>query len=221
MSEWPAPEFESKICPLEKLAERLAALPRPLVFTNGCFDILHRGHVTYLAQARSAGAALVLALNTDASVRRQGKGDDRPINPLENRAAVAAALESVDLVTWFDDDTPAALIEMVKPDVLIKGGDGLWIRLSVRPRRLRVAAKYFRFRFYTRLRPPKLWRKSVKPEEANDGFEQPPLGLARRAFRRPAATRFSAGACGRDEAATIKRILAADAGPYPRFAAPA
>ena len=103
MSEWPAPEFESKICPPEKLAERLAALPRPLVFTNGCFDILHRGHVTYLAQARSAGAALVLALNTDASVRRQGKGDDRPINPLENRAA--------------------ALIEMVKPDVLIKGGD--------------------------------------------------------------------------------------------------
>lgn len=80
MSEWPAPEFESKICPPEKLAERLAALPRPLVFTNGCFDILHRGHVTYLAQARSAGAALVLALNTDASVRRQGKGDDRPIN---------------------------------------------------------------------------------------------------------------------------------------------
>ena len=83
MSEWSAPEFESKICPPEKLAERLAALPRPLVFTNGCFDILHRGHVTYLAQARSAGAALVLALNTDASVRRQGKGDDRPINPLE------------------------------------------------------------------------------------------------------------------------------------------
>ena len=74
MSEWSAPEFESKICPPEKLAERLAALPRPLVFTNGCFDILHRGHVTYLAQARSAGAALVLALNTDASVRRQAKG---------------------------------------------------------------------------------------------------------------------------------------------------
>ena len=123
MSEWSAPEFESKICPPEKLAERLAALPRPLVFTNGCFDILHRGHVTYLAQARSAGAALVLALNTDVSVRRQGKGDDRPINSLENRAAVAAALASVDLVTWFDDDTPAALIEMVKPDVLIKGGD--------------------------------------------------------------------------------------------------
>ncbi|MDO5638682.1 MAG: D-glycero-beta-D-manno-heptose 1-phosphate adenylyltransferase [Neisseria sp.] len=123
MQNWPLPDFEHKICPPDMLAEKLAALPRPLVFTNGCFDILHRGHVTYLAQARATGAALVLALNTDASVRRQGKGDDRPINPLENRAAVAAALASVDLVTWFDDDTPAALIERVKPDILIKGGD--------------------------------------------------------------------------------------------------
>ncbi|MRN37812.1 D-glycero-beta-D-manno-heptose 1-phosphate adenylyltransferase [Neisseria sp. N95_16] len=123
MSEWPLPDFEQKICPPEALAERLAALPRPLVFTNGCFDILHRGHVTYLAQARATGAAMILALNTDDSVRRQGKGDDRPINPLENRAAVVAALASVDVVTWFDDDTPAALIELVKPDILVKGGD--------------------------------------------------------------------------------------------------
>ena len=123
MPEWSLPDFEQKICPPEALAERLAQLPRPLVFTNGCFDILHRGHVTYLAQARSAGAALVLALNTDGSVRRQNKGSDRPINPLANRAAVAAALESVDLVTWFDEDTPADLIELVQPDVLIKGGD--------------------------------------------------------------------------------------------------
>lgn len=123
MEKWPLPKFESKICPPEALAERLAELPRPLVFTNGCFDILHRGHVTYLAQARSTGAAMVLALNTDASVRRQGKGSDRPINPLENRAAVAAALASVDLVTWFDEDTPANLIELVKPDILVKGGD--------------------------------------------------------------------------------------------------
>ncbi|WP_107688824.1 D-glycero-beta-D-manno-heptose 1-phosphate adenylyltransferase [Neisseria wadsworthii] len=123
MNNWPLPEFEQKICPPEKLKERLAKLPRPLVFTNGCFDILHRGHVTYLAQAREAGAALVLALNTDASVKRQGKGDDRPINSLENRAAVAAALGCVDLVTWFDSDTPAQLIEEVTPDILIKGGD--------------------------------------------------------------------------------------------------
>ena len=93
------------------------------MFTNGCFDILHRGHVTYLAQSKATGAFLILALNTDASVRLLGKGDDRPVNPLENRAAVAAALESVDLVTWFDEDTPAELIELVKPDILVKGGD--------------------------------------------------------------------------------------------------
>ena len=123
MQSWLLPDFEHKICPPENLPERLAALPRPLVFTNGCFDILHRGHVTYLAQARATGAAMILALNTDASVRRQGKGDDRPINPLANRAAVAAALASVDIVTWFDDDTPAALIEAVQPDNLVKGGD--------------------------------------------------------------------------------------------------
>ncbi|MCG9095964.1 adenylyltransferase/cytidyltransferase family protein [Laribacter hongkongensis] len=120
---YPLPAFEQKICPPDQLPQRLAGLPRPLVFTNGCFDIVHRGHVTYLAQARALGAALVLALNTDASVRRQGKGDDRPVNPLEYRAAVMAALADVDLVTWFDDDTPAALIELVRPDVLVKGGD--------------------------------------------------------------------------------------------------
>ena len=123
MQEWSLPDFESKICPPEQLAERLLTLPRPLVFTNGCFDILHRGHVSYLAQARAMGAALVLALNTDASVKRQGKGDDRPINTLANRAAVVAALASVDVVTWFDEDTPANLIALVQPDVLIKGGD--------------------------------------------------------------------------------------------------
>lgn len=123
METWPLPAFEQKICPPEELAARIAELPRPLVFTNGCFDILHRGHVTYLAQARATGAAMVLALNTDASVRRQGKGDDRPINGLANRAAVAAALADVDLVTWFDEDTPAELIELIKPDILVKGGD--------------------------------------------------------------------------------------------------
>lgn len=120
---YPAPEFEYKLCPPEHLAERLSVLAHPLVMTNGCFDILHRGHVTYLAQARALGASLVVALNTDASVRRQGKGEDRPINPLAQRAAVLAALESVSLVTWFDQDTPANLIEVVRPDVLVKGGD--------------------------------------------------------------------------------------------------
>ena len=123
MSTYPAPDFERKILSPAELAAKLDSLPRPLVFTNGCFDILHRGHATYLAQARATGAAMVLALNTDASVRRQGKGDDRPINGLANRAAVAAALADVDLVTWFDEDTPAELIEQIKPDILVKGGD--------------------------------------------------------------------------------------------------
>ncbi|SMC28818.1 rfaE bifunctional protein, domain II [Andreprevotia lacus DSM 23236] len=123
MSQYAPAAFESKLCPPEQLAERLQQLARPLVFTNGCFDILHRGHVTYLAQARALGASLVVALNTDASVRRQGKGDDRPINPLAHRAAVMAALESVSLVTWFDSDTPHALILTARPDVLVKGGD--------------------------------------------------------------------------------------------------
>jgi rfaE bifunctional protein nucleotidyltransferase chain/domain len=93
------------------------------VFTNGVFDILHRGHVTYLAQARALGASLLLALNDDASVRRLGKGDDRPVNPLEDRAAVVAALACVDLVTWFDEDTPLELILRARPEVLVKGGD--------------------------------------------------------------------------------------------------
>jgi rfaE bifunctional protein nucleotidyltransferase chain/domain len=115
--------FEHKLCAPASLAARVATLPRPLVFTNGCFDILHRGHVTYLAQARTLGASLIVALNTDASVRRQGKGADRPVNGLEDRAAVIAALESVALVTWFDDDTPLELILAVRPDVLVKGGD--------------------------------------------------------------------------------------------------
>jgi len=93
------------------------------VFTNGVFDLLHRGHVTYLAQARELGAALVVALNGDASARRLGKGDGRPVNALEDRMTLVAALGSVDAVTWFDDDTPAALIEALRPDVLVKGGD--------------------------------------------------------------------------------------------------
>jgi len=93
------------------------------VFTNGVFDLLHRGHVTYLAQARALGAALIVALNGDASARRLGKGDGRPVNTLEDRMALIAALEAVNAVTWFDEDTPAALIETLRPEVLVKGGD--------------------------------------------------------------------------------------------------
>jgi len=117
------PDFERRICPPADLAARAAQLTRPLVFTNGVFDILHRGHVTYLAQARALGASLIVALNSDASARRLGKGADRPINPLADRAAVVAALACVDLVTWFEADTPLDLILALKPEVLVKGGD--------------------------------------------------------------------------------------------------
>ena len=123
MSAYPAPAFEAKICAPEALPQALAKLPQPLVFTNGCFDILHRGHVTYLAQARAQGASLVVAINTDASVKRQGKGGDRPINTLADRAALLAALECVSLVTWFDADTPAEVIAVIQPQILVKGGD--------------------------------------------------------------------------------------------------
>lgn len=117
------PSFESKITSPDHLVSRLSALAQPLVFTNGVFDLLHRGHVTYLAQARAQGSSLIVALNDDDSTRRLGKGDDRPINQLADRLAVVAALESVSLVTWFTDDTPLALIEQITPQVLVKGGD--------------------------------------------------------------------------------------------------
>lgn len=114
------PDFQKKIT---LTVENLATLPRPIVFTNGCFDILHAGHVTYLAQAKSLGKSLVVALNTDESVKRLGKGDARPFNPLNERMAVIAALESVNAVIGFDEDTPLALIQKIRPDVLVKGGD--------------------------------------------------------------------------------------------------
>ncbi len=117
------PSFLRKLCPRRELPARLGALPRPLVFTNGVFDILHRGHVQYLAQARALGASLVVGLNSDASARLLGKGPDRPLNREEDRACVLAALESVDLVTLFDDRTPCALLERVRADLYVKGGD--------------------------------------------------------------------------------------------------
>ena len=120
---YPPPAFETKIVAPGDLTARLAQLPRPLVFTNGCFDIVHRGHVTLLAQARALGQAMVVALNTDESVKRLGKGDDRPVNALADRLAVIAALECVTLVTWFDEDTPLERILECRPDVLVKGGD--------------------------------------------------------------------------------------------------
>ena len=117
------PQFLDKICPPGEAAARVAALPQPVVFTNGVFDVLHRGHATYLAQARALGGSLVVGLNTDASARRLNKGPERPLNNEQDRAAMLAALESVSLVTWFDEDTPLQLIAALKPAVLIKGGD--------------------------------------------------------------------------------------------------
>ena len=112
-----------KIVPRAEALHRVAALPRPVVFTNGVFDLLHRGHVIYLEQARSLGASLMVALNTDASARRLGKGPHRPLNAQLDRAVVIAALQAVDLVTWFDEDTPLELIGELRPGVLVKGGD--------------------------------------------------------------------------------------------------
>jgi D-glycero-beta-D-manno-heptose 1-phosphate adenylyltransferase len=115
--------FTSKIVAREAAKAAIAALPKPVIFTNGVFDVLHKGHVTYLAAARALGASLVVALNTDASVKRLGKGPDRPLNNESDRAHVIAALESANLVTTFDEDTPLELINELRPDVLVKGGD--------------------------------------------------------------------------------------------------
>jgi rfaE bifunctional protein nucleotidyltransferase chain/domain len=101
----------------------VAALGRPLVFTNGVFDILHRGHVAYLHAARALGAALVVGLNSDRSARLLGKGPDRPLNAELDRACVLAGLESVSLIAFFDEKTPVNLLRRVQPDVYVKGGD--------------------------------------------------------------------------------------------------
>jgi len=126
MSDIPAaagPAMLGKLCAREALAQTLATLPRPWVFTNGVFDVLHRGHVVYLAQARALGGSLIVALNTDASTRRLGKGDDRPLNNEMDRAIGMASQEAVSLVTWFGEDNPQALIAEIRPDILVKGGD--------------------------------------------------------------------------------------------------
>ncbi|HLR82216.1 MAG TPA: adenylyltransferase/cytidyltransferase family protein [Paenalcaligenes sp.] len=120
-----APLFEEKIIDPEKLVQQLAHeyWPRPLVFTNGVFDILHRGHVSYLDAAAQLGGSLFVAVNTDASVRRLNKGAERPLNPLTDRLALLAALASTTVVTWFDEDTPETIIERLRPDLIVKGGD--------------------------------------------------------------------------------------------------
>ena len=123
MSERAQPQLMDKVCAREDLPARLADLPRPIVFTNGVFDVLHRGHVAYLHNASQLGGSLVVAVNSDASARSLGKGPDRPLNRAEDRAAVLAGLASVALVTFFDERTPVALIKEARPDVYVKGGD--------------------------------------------------------------------------------------------------
>ena len=115
--------FEYKIIGRELLADAVRRLPRPLVATNGVFDILHRGHVTYLAQARALGASLLVAVNSDLSARKLDKGPDRPINPEGDRAAVLAALQCVDLVTLFDEPVPLEVLNIARPELYVKGGD--------------------------------------------------------------------------------------------------
>lgn len=117
--------FESKILDRAacERAVREGRFPRPLIFTNGVFDILHRGHVTYLDQAARLGASLIVGVNTDESVRRLGKGEDRPLNGQADRAALLAALACVDGVVLFAEDTPLELIRALRPDVIVKGGD--------------------------------------------------------------------------------------------------
>ena len=116
------PTEASKILSASQAATR-TTWPRPLVLTNGVFDVLHRGHVSYLAQARALGAALLVAVNSDASARGLGKGPDRPLNREADRACVVAALQAVDFVVVFDESTPCALIEQIRPDIYVKGGD--------------------------------------------------------------------------------------------------
>lgn len=118
-------KFEQKILSPEQILEKIATgeLQRPLIFTNGVFDILHRGHVTYLEAAKALGASLVVAVNTDESVKRLGKAPDRPFNTMEDRRALLAALTSTDAVTYFAEDTPYELIDKLRPDVIVKGGD--------------------------------------------------------------------------------------------------
>ena len=119
----PPPAFLAKIVQRPQAPAAMARLAGPVVFTNGVFDVLHRGHATYLAQARSLGGSLVVAINTDASARRLGKGPERPLNAEQDRAAMLAALASVDLVTWFDEDSPVQLLAELRPDLYVKGGD--------------------------------------------------------------------------------------------------
>ena len=117
--------FEAKILSAQQAGKKIASgqWPKPLVFTNGVFDLLHRGHVTYLDEAAQLGATLLVGVNSDASAKRLGKGPDRPLNTATDRAALLAALGCVTAVIIFDEDTPVEIIATLRPDIIVKGGD--------------------------------------------------------------------------------------------------
>lgn len=119
-------QIKNKLVTLAELKEKMIQLKQSgnrIVFTNGCFDILHLGHVTYLAQAAELGDVLVIGMNSDQSVRNQGKGPERPVNPEDARGMILAALGFVDYVVLFEEDTPLHIIQEILPDILVKGGD--------------------------------------------------------------------------------------------------
>jgi rfaE bifunctional protein nucleotidyltransferase chain/domain len=188
------PAFERKILPPAEVARWSARLPRPLVFTNGVFDILHRGHAAYLARARALGAGLLVALNGDASARRLGKGPGRPVNALEDRLALVAALESVDAVTWFDEDTPAALIAACRPEVLVKGGD--WpVERIVGAREVLARGGAVHSIPFEHQRSTTALLKRIG--DRNRGTEVPPLSRPRAAARRTARRASGSRSMGR------------------------
>ena len=158
--------FEKKICTREALASRMAQLPQPVVLTNGVFDILHRGHVTYLAQARALGASLVVAVNTDDSVRRLGKGSDRPLNECADRMAVLAALEAVSLVVPFSEDTAIAVVLHGRPQIYAKGATMSCARLRKVVPYLGTVVRQSQSRSSMRARLPVCWQRCA-PQ--NDG----------------------------------------------------
>ena len=191
-----APDFEAKIVAPEGLPAALAALPRPLVFTNGCFDILHRGHVTLLAQARALGASMIVALNSDASIRQLDKSNDRPVNTLADRLAVIAALKSVLLVTWFEEDTPIERILECCPDVLVRAATGRRKRSSAIPKSPPGAGVRSPFPLFTRNQRPRCWKKSgvynYKPRDKLSAAQP-----ANHRARRLSATHSAASRIGR------------------------